>query len=358
MLTRSNYTIRSGVSRETLNRQGIHEVRFSAWEVHQSARSDRPNRHFGCAVALHAVAIAGARYHWIEAAHQLATNGECEQIMSKGGATTANGLLDQLTATIDNAQLVHCELDHLHRLAMVGIIAAGVAHEVNNLLTPAIAYLHAAIGSDADEAAQAKALRKGLAAAEQVTAISRAMLGFAGSSYNQQDIANVAASLDNALDCVGRDPRRDGISFSVDIPSDMQVTIAPVALQQVLMNLVLNACEAVRARRGWVRVSATKEGGWVKISVRDNGPGIPESIRSRLFEPFATSPSGETSRQADASIGTARHSGTGLGLVVCKMLVDAAHGEIHAESDPDRGTEFTIIIRSAMIDAHSTQNAA
>ena len=266
--------------------------------------------------------------------------------MATGRASSANGVIDQLTATIDSAQLVHCELDQLHRLAMVGIIAAGVAHETNNLLTPAIAYLHAAIAPDADDAAKAKALRKCLSATEQISAITRAMLGFAGKSDNTADTANVADALARAMECIGRDPRRDGISFTADIPADLQVRILPVALQQVLMNLVLNACEAVRARRGWVRVKATQQGGSAEIVISDNGPGIPEAVRERLFEPFATSPVTDHDSIAECSRSALGHSGTGLGLVVCKMLVDSADGEIFARSDQNCGSCFTIRLKT------------
>jgi C4-dicarboxylate-specific signal transduction histidine kinase len=272
--------------------------------------------------------------------------------MATGSDTTAKSVLDQLQGTIDSSQLIHCDLEHLHRLAMLGIIAAGVAHETNNLLTPAIAYLHAANGADADEAARSKAIRRGLAAAEQVSAITRAMLGFAGKSDNTENSANVAEAIERALQCMGREPRRDGISFVADVASDLQVRMSPVALQQVLMNLVLNACEVVRARQGWVRVKAAARGGWVEITVSDNGPGIPESVRSRLFEPFVTYPAAgaegtRSANSSNAALATPVHAGTGLGLVVCKMLLDAADGEIEARSDQDRGSSFTIRVRSA-----------
>lgn len=270
--------------------------------------------------------------------------------MPTGSTQNANSVIDQLSATIERSQLIQCELEHLHRLAMVGIIAAGVAHETNNLLTPAIAYLHAASGEEADPAAQAKAIRKALAAAEQVSAITRAMLGFAGKSDNELAIANISNALELAMQCLGREPRRDGISFVADIDPNLEARISPVALQQVLMNLVLNACEAVRAQKGWVRVKAIEQGGWVEITVTDNGPGIPETIRSRLFQPFATYPStGEGAASGNSSIATANqpHAGTGLGLVVCKMLIESADGEIEAQSHQDRGSSFTIHLRSA-----------
>jgi len=103
--------------------------------------------------------------------------------------------------------------------------------------------------------------------------------------------------------------------------------IKPSQLQQILVNLLLNAADAMKGR-GRVTVRAAREDRMVSLSVRDEGPGIPDDDRERIFDPFfSTKPPGE---------------GTGLGLPICAQIVEVYGGDIRVESAPGEGACFTL----------------
>lgn len=235
------------------------------------------------------------------------------------------------------------ELEHTHRLAMLGTLAAGIAHEINNILTPVLAYAQLACANASDRQLHTKALEKAMQGVQTATQITQAMLGFAGTP-EEADSANLNAVLQSAIDCLGRDPAKDRIRVIVEARPDACVQMRPLALQQVLMNLILNACAVLRSRGGELTIEATDhKDGTTVIRITDSGPGIPAEIAGRLFEPFVTSRQrpGRTDRPAN------RQGGTGLGLAICKQLVEAACGTISASSAPGKGTTFTIMLPTA-----------
>ena len=121
----------------------------------------------------------------------------------------------------------------------------------------------------------------------------------------------------------------------VEVIQDLEADIPAIQgnanqLQQVLMNLMINAQQAMDGKAGEVRVSAHRDKGQVEIRVSDNGPGIPEEIQNKLFEPFfTTKPAGE---------------GTGLGLSVSFGIIKDHRGDISVDSEVGRGTDFIIRI--------------
>lgn len=257
--------------------------------------------------------------------------------------------LDRLRQAQDELDSLERELEHSHRLATLGTLAAGIAHEINNILTPVLAYAQLASNSPADRQLQAKALQKTVQGVQNATQITQAMLGFA-SAPEEPQWANILDVLQAALDCIGRDPAKDRINLTVNAHPDLCVQIRPLALQQVLMNLILNACSAMRNRGGELAVSAVGQAdGTSIIRLSDNGPGIPAEVVGRLFEPFATGrrnakqPKGKTGGQQRQT------DGTGLGLAICKRLVEAAAGNICASSKPGKGATFTITLPTAKL---------
>jgi len=235
------------------------------------------------------------------------------------------------------------ELEHSHRLAMLGTLAAGIAHEINNILTPVLAYAQLACANANDRQLHTKALEKAIHGVQTATQITQAMLGFAGTP-EESESANLNAVLQLAIECIGRDPAKDRITVTVKARPDTCVRMRPLALQQVLMNLILNACAALRSRGGELVIEAIEhKNGSTTIRISDSGPGIPAEIVGRLFEPFVTS----RQRPGKLDRPSNRQGGTGLGLAICKQLVEAASGTISASSEPGKGTIFTIILPTA-----------
>ena len=238
------------------------------------------------------------------------------------------------------------DLEHSQRLATLGTLSAGIAHEINNILTPVLAYAQLAISNSKDRQLQIKALEKAVQGVETATRITQAMLGFAASP-DEPESACVPEVLQSALDCIGRDPAKDRIQVSINMHPDICVCMRPLALQQVLMNLILNACAALKSRGGSLSISASVQSDdTALIRVSDSGPGIPADVAARLFEPFVSARRGALRHPGPAP---AKQGGSGLGLAICKRLIDAANGSISATSKPDQGTTFSIVLPSAQV---------
>jgi len=266
--------------------------------------------------------------------------------------------LESVEARLDRLQ---AGLRQSHRLATLGTLAAIVAHEFNNILTPVISYAQLALasadGPSPDLPLIRKALQRALDGSQKAAHISSTILGFARDADAGPRSANVAAAVDDVFTCLARDPAKDGIALRLDIPADLRVAIRPVALQQVLLNLVLNARAALKsARRSTGRSLAITarpaDDDRILITVADTGPGIPADLLPRIFDPFVThSPApapapgskapgkGGAENGDDASGG---RKGTGLGLAVCRDLVQQAAGAIDVETCEGHGTTFRI----------------
>ncbi len=229
-------------------------------------------------------------------------------------------------------------LTHSHRLTTIGTIASVIAHEYNNILTPILTYSQLAQSSSDDVELMRKAIAKTLEGCERAAAISSSLLGFSRESDERAE-APLRETIDASVACQARPPEKDGIDFSVDVP-DVTVAISPLKLQQVFVNLMLNARRVMKQQGGSLRVEATADEQQVHLSVIDTGPGIPTQMRERLFEPFATFRPEEAHEKGGSK-------GTGLGLYICRDLIESAGGTIYCESVEGAGASFHILLPRA-----------
>ncbi len=255
-------------------------------------------------------------------------------------------LLSRVSDLSQRVRELESEIERLHRLATLGTIAGSIAHEFNNILTPVMSYAQLALQAKHDAGLVEKALQKTVEGTDRAARIASAMLGFVrdGTSESSSIVERVIA---DSIACIGRDPAKDGIELLVQCEPSLIADIQAVALQQVLLNLLLNALDAVRPGSGRITVSASRTTGNgehsvsyaaepIIITVADNGCGIPASQLDSIFEPFVTS-----RRQRE------RGEGTGLGLAICRRLINQAGGSITAASTEGRGAVFTIVLRAA-----------
>ncbi|MHC5002352.1 MAG: sensor histidine kinase [Planctomycetota bacterium] len=259
-----------------------------------------------------------------------------------GRSTPIERQLESVQAELDS---IEQQLGHAQRLASIGTLAAGVAHEINNVLTPVLSYAHIARGRPDDSELQAKAYDKIIAGVESACEIVQAVLNFA-KDREEEAAADVGAVLEGALRCLARDPEKDGITLATDVPPDSIVRIRPLALQQVLLNLLLNATAVLRtARGGSISIRASQTGdGHVRIDVSDNGPGIPEDVAARIFEPFVST------KEQDGA-GSGARGGAGLGLMVSRRLIEHAGGTIAVDTEPGQGATFTLVLPAGAVEA-------
>ncbi len=258
-------------------------------------------------------------------------------------------VLEQIEHLESQLRDVRDGLTHSHRLATLGTIASIIAHEYNNILTPIISYAQLALANEGDHELMAKAVRKALNGAERAANISSSLLGFAREA-DEQHAAVVPKVIEETVACMARDPKKDGVELVIEA-QDVRVAMSPLNLQQVLLNLMLNAMKVMKTEReGRLTVTAEARGTLVVIHVADTGPGIPPQIMQRLFEPFVTHSAararGEQGGEGEDE-SPSEPRGTGLGLSICRDLVRNAGGEIEVESELGKGATFRITLPKA-----------
>ncbi|MEO1717375.1 MAG: HAMP domain-containing sensor histidine kinase [Planctomycetota bacterium] len=230
------------------------------------------------------------------------------------------------------------EMVELQKRAALGAVAGLLAHEVNNILTPVLAYVRLAQRADADDQAVQRALDEAESGVRRTTEIASAILSLGrGGGRDASARANVLDVIRQSAATLGRDLSRDGITCRIVAPEDIDAAIEPTPLQQVLVNLLQNARSAIlSSKRGRGSISVTCST-WntdrVRIEVADDGPGISEAARKRMFEPFVRGGNGT--------------AGTGLGLTVCRELLRAAKGDISFTPSESGGATFVIDLPAA-----------
>lgn len=248
--------------------------------------------------------------------------------MIQAGTETHEEQLARLRAEVE---ALRGELRRVQRLATVGTMAAMVAHEFNNLLTPVSNYAQLA---RKNPTFTQRAITAAADGTRRATEICEAILGLAQESPAEARRVDLAALVRATIDATAGGLAKRGVQLSVEVPPDLTIETHPVELQQVLLNLLLNAREAVMAAGGRrrIEVRAWARGEETFLQVGDTGVGIPPEHIDRIFEPFFTT-------RRDTSDGPKGH---GLGLAVCRQIIAGMGGCITAESVPGCGATFTV----------------
>ncbi len=279
---------------------------------------------------------------------------------------TIASLLDRLNE-VESQLVEHArEVEHLQRLATIGTLAAGVVHEMNNQLTPALAQAQLARLKSGDPDRLRSAIDQCITGIGRAGRIAETLMGFAapepslrgqgekgrhgrhgghgghGGHGRQEGVkgqrqaraaANIASAVNATIACLGGQAGSKGVKIETHIPSTAWAAIEPLALQQVLMNLLLNAINALSDTvepKIWISAQHI-DGNRIVVSVEDNGPGVSPSLRPRLFRPFATQGACEASPQ-----------GTGLGLAVSRRLLERAEGSLTCGTSQAGGARFEL----------------
>ena len=228
------------------------------------------------------------------------------------------------------------QISQLQALANIGTATCMIAHEVNNLLTPLASYATLALNNPDDKQLVEKTLQKAVRICERATKIMESMLALATGETQEKKNTFLVILLEEIFNCLCRDFAKDKITVNLKVPEDLTVWAIPVQIQQVLMNLIINAREAMLATGGVLTIKARDTADAVQIEVVDTGCGIEPANLRKIFEPFFTTKADEKS--------SSQHLSSGLGLTFCKQIMDAHRGCVWVESKLDKGSTFKITL--------------
>ncbi len=240
-------------------------------------------------------------------------------------------LYQALERAHDESQRLNAEIQRGAHLQALGEVVAGLAHEMRNALAIAMSNLDLALAKAQGAAPQVlRHLEHAHQGCEAALRVLHSTLQTARQSSEEKGPVSLLEVARRIADLKGYDLHREGITIQVDFPPGFpRVTGgSPFKLQQVLLNLVTNAQEALREATGpraIALVGLTEEGSAV-LEVRDTGPGISEEVRPRLFKPFSTT----------------KPSGTGLGLAISAGIVQEFGGVLTADNRPEGGAVFRL----------------
>jgi two-component system, LuxR family, sensor kinase FixL len=238
-------------------------------------------------------------------------------------------------------QELHSELLHVSRLSAMGQMAAMVAHELNQPLTAISNYMEAAgtlldRGGDVPLATLRRAVERSGEQAVRAGQIIQRLRGFVSRRDSEKRFESVLPLVKEAseLALVGTKLRGIRIRLQNDL-EDAVVVVDKIQIQQVLLNLLRNAAEAVadQEQREIALLTELRDD-IVQVSVVDNGPGLPDEVKAKLFQPFVST----------------KQTGMGVGLSICHTIIAAHDGRLWAEPNPEGGTIFRLTLPIALAD--------
>lgn len=239
---------------------------------------------------------------------------------------TLNSLEDTITMLEQKqAQLVESE-----KLASIGLLVAGVAHEINNPLTSVMTFSNLMLEKLPEGDPNRERLKMMTFEANRARTIVKQLLSFARETPARPVMISINEPVREIVDSLVAQGKFADVELKMDLAEDMpEVNSDPAQIGQVVMNLVLNAINAITPP-GTVEVATRVRDGWAELAVSDTGCGIPEENIRRIFEPFFTT--------------RGANQGTGLGLAVSYGIVKKHRGDITVKSELGKGTTFTVRI--------------
>ncbi len=223
-------------------------------------------------------------------------------------------------------------LHHSERLAGIGQMAAGVAHELNNPLQAIITSSEMVQRrlEELKEKDLARRLETVIQASERIQRLARNLMGYARPGVETTQEIEVKKLVDELLSFSGYELRRGGVKIENLVPENLpRLKVVKDQIEQVLINLLTNASYACAEKGGGkIRIKARTRGNWLELRVEDTGVGIEPQDLSRVFDPFFTT--------------KPREKGSGLGLNIVQSIVERHRGKIKVKSKPGEGTVFFI----------------
>lgn len=229
-------------------------------------------------------------------------------------------------------QTLQDQLMQAQKMSSVGALASSITHEFNNILTTTINYAKMGLRHK-DPATREKCFNKILTAGQRAAKITTGMLSYArskGSKYEPYDLVQLC---EDVIVLVEKDLQMHRVRLQTDYLARPFASVNISQLQQVLLNLIINGRQAMDGGgRLFLRVEINEGANMAEISVRDCGSGIPAEKLPKIFDAFYSTKTVDEQGQG----------GTGLGLALCRDVIEAHKGRIRVESTVGQGTTFTL----------------
>lgn len=236
------------------------------------------------------------------------------------------------SGTVSELDILRQQLLQAQKMSSVGALASSVAHEFNNILTTIINYAKLGLKS-ADDGERQAALEKIFKAGQRAATITGSMLGFARKNGQSRAPTDLVALVEEVLVLTRKDLEQHRIHTETHFQDRPVAPAVAGQIEQVLLNLVINARQAM-PRGGTLRIDVREnpETQMAEVRLADTGCGIPAEKLRLVFEPFYTT------KKPDEQ----GHGGTGLGLSVCRQIIEQHQGRLRVESLVGKGSAFTI----------------
>lgn len=245
-------------------------------------------------------------------------------------ATTGNA--DRLSLQ-QQVKLLREQLSQAQKMTALGELVSTTTHEFNNVLMTIINYAKMGM-RHRDAATRDKCFEKILSAGNRATKITNTVLGLARKRSAGQEPTNLVQLVENTLVLLEREMNKYRIAVDKDFRPIPEASVNGNQIQQVILNLLINARQAMPGGgRVNIKLRHDAENDMVDLVIRDYGCGIPPEKLPRIFDSFFTTKSGP-----DES----GKGGTGLGLSMCREIIEAHHGRIRVDSTVGKGTAFTL----------------
>jgi PAS domain S-box-containing protein len=232
-------------------------------------------------------------------------------------------VLEDITERVNMERLLAASERH----AVIGKLAARVAHELNNPLDGILRFVNLSLSQiDHDERMQMY-LQEARTGLERMAGIVGSLLEFSRNTHRPRRNTHVNEAIKEAIGSIRYEAEERSIEIKMDLAPNLSES--PCDMTQMLLNLARNALDAMEGG-GTFSIASALEDGQIVVTLSDTGTGMPESVRKRIFDPFFTTKE--------------PGKGTGLGLAICHDMIQKYQGNIHVESEEGKGTTFTITL--------------
>ena len=250
-------------------------------------------------------------------------------LQARGGDEVA-----EVTVTFDrmrtNLQKTHRELLDAERLATIGRMASSISHDLRHSLAAVVANAEFLCESNLTPSQREDLYAEIRIAVNQMTELIDSLLEFSRTRESlRPSYGDVRSAVDRAVQGVKAHPEFQRIRIRISGDGSTEGWFDFKKVERALLNLLLNACEAVPAESGKIDIVLHRQGESLEIRIEDNGPGIAEAVRDRLFEPF---------------VSHGKENGTGMGLTVVQKILQDHGGDVSVEQTSSSGTTFRVNI--------------